>query len=334
VPPEAPPPPDLALLLEKTSRTFALSIPLLPEPTRNQVTVAYLLFRIADTFEDAAQWPRERRIRALHQFAEMLDGEADPAAPRSAAAVEERARAWAAALPSEHQGYLELLAATPFVLRRFLDLEPEARRIVGHHTVRTAHGMARFVARTDEAGDLTLAGEDDLVDYCYVVAGSVGEMLTDLFVLHREALAADALYLRARAPLFGEALQLVNILKDSDADAREGRRFLPAGLDRATVFRRARRDLEAASEYVLRLQQAQLRRGADRGLVAFTALPVRLAWATLDKVEAEGPGSKIGRPEVHRIAAELERALEDGTPAVPLPPQPASRAARILGSPA
>ena len=40
-------------LLEKTSRTFALTVPLLPEPTRCEVTVAYLLFRVADTLEDA-----------------------------------------------------------------------------------------------------------------------------------------------------------------------------------------------------------------------------------------------------------------------------------------
>jgi len=52
-------------LLEKTSRTFALSIPMLPEPTRRHVGIAYLLFRIADTFEDAARWPRDRRLAAL-----------------------------------------------------------------------------------------------------------------------------------------------------------------------------------------------------------------------------------------------------------------------------
>ncbi|HZD06425.1 MAG TPA: squalene/phytoene synthase family protein, partial [Longimicrobiales bacterium] len=43
---------DLGRLLDRTSRTFALNIPLLPQPTRREVTVAYLLFRIADTFED------------------------------------------------------------------------------------------------------------------------------------------------------------------------------------------------------------------------------------------------------------------------------------------
>ena len=313
------PPPDLDLLLERTSRTFALSIPLLPEPTRNQVTVAYLLFRIADTFEDAAQWPRERRIAALHRFADMLDGEPETMDEEAAAAVEARARDWTAALPSEHAGYLELLGATPFVLHRFFALDAAARRIVGRHTVRTARGMARFVERADDDGHLALADEADLVDYCYVVAGIVGEMLTDLFLLHRDGLAGDAEYLQARAARFGEALQLVNILKDSEADAREGRRFLPAVLDRSRVFHRARGDLEAASEYVLRLQRAQLRGDADRGLVAFTALPVQLAWATLDRVEAEGPGSKISRTDVQRIAAELEHALDAGTPAVRVP---------------
>ena len=43
-------------LLERTSRTFALSIPLLPEPARREVTLAYLLLRIADTLEDGIQF--------------------------------------------------------------------------------------------------------------------------------------------------------------------------------------------------------------------------------------------------------------------------------------
>ena len=64
---------ELDRLLEETSRTFALAIPLLAEPTRRQVTIAYLLFRIADTFEDADSWPRERRIQALADFAALLD---------------------------------------------------------------------------------------------------------------------------------------------------------------------------------------------------------------------------------------------------------------------
>ena len=44
---------ELQALLGETSRTFALAIPRLPEPRMTEVTVAYLLFRIADTFKDA-----------------------------------------------------------------------------------------------------------------------------------------------------------------------------------------------------------------------------------------------------------------------------------------
>jgi farnesyl-diphosphate farnesyltransferase len=63
---------DLEQLLIATSRTFALAIPLLPEPTRLEVTLSYLLFRVADTFEDAASWPRALRIEALARFDTLL----------------------------------------------------------------------------------------------------------------------------------------------------------------------------------------------------------------------------------------------------------------------
>ncbi len=305
-------------LLEKTSRTFALSIPLLPAPTRQEVTVAYLLFRIADTFEDAAAWPKERRIEALGRFAALGERSAADEAAGLAAV-------WSAGLPAGHDGYRELLAETPAVLAAFRALAPEARDAVGRHTVRTARGMASFVARADGRGRLELVDLDDLAAYCYVVAGIVGEMLTELFLLGRPALAPAAPALRRRAARFGEALQLVNILKDADADAGEGRRFLPAGTPRAAVFARARADLDIAARYVADLQRHA--RPADRGLVAFCALPVRLARAALDRVEDRGAGAKLARPEVLAIAAELERDLDAGRPA--LPPRRAPAAAGV-----
>ena len=72
----------------------------------------------------------------------------------------------------------------------------------------------------------------ELRDYCYIVAGIVGEMLTELFLLDRPGLAPAADYLRARSRLFGEGLQLVNILKDADVDASEGRVYIPRGAAR------------------------------------------------------------------------------------------------------
>lgn len=296
---------DLDRLLEETSRTFALAIPLLEEPTRRQVTIAYLLFRIADTFEDAETWPRERRQRALGEFADLLD-RPDPPAARAAAT------GWLRDPPCEHQGYLRLLAATPGVLAAFQALDGRAREAIRVHTRRTAEGMASFVERGSAGGRLELTTLDDLVAYCYVVAGIVGEMLTELFLLAGPSVAPAADFLRRRAARFGEALQLVNILKDSAGDAVHGRRYLPAGVDRGQVFALARRDLETAAAYVRALQ----RNDAPRGVVAFTALPVLLARATLDHVERHGPGAKLSRPEVFALAAQLEEALAAGRPAV------------------
>jgi farnesyl-diphosphate farnesyltransferase len=118
--------------------------------------------------------------------------------------------------------------------------------------------------------------------------------------------------LRANARDFGEGLQLVNILKDASADSLEGRRYLPPGVDQAEVFALARADLRSAAAYVLELQGAN----APSGLVAFTALPVRLARATLDRVEAMGPGAKLSRPEVRQALSDLRQALKKGAPAV------------------
>ncbi len=122
---------------------------------------------------------------------------------------------------------------------------------------------------------------------------------------------ADAL--TARANTFGEALQLVNILKDSAADARAGRIYVPPGLDRSHVFELARSDLRTATEYVSMLQSE----GAHRGMVAFAALPVLLARATLDKVEGCGPGTSIHRTEVMALFMRLQDDLNRGAPVVP-----------------
>ena len=296
--------PDLGNLLEKTSRTFALSIPVLPEPTRREVMIAYLLFRIADTFEDAAHWPPEDRIAAIAEFNDLL-------ADYSRERAETLSRGWVERGVAHHAGYRELMSEVPFVLDAFFELSPGAVASIRGHVIRSAEGMAGIVSQTQD-GNLTLHSIQELKDYCYIVAGIVGEMLSELFLLDRPALADIAGYLRERAATFGEALQLVNILKDSAVDAKEGRRYLPAEAPKAEVFALARRDLGVASDYILALQKA----GAPRGLVEFTALPVRLAWAALERVEKSGPGSKVSRPEVFLIVQKLKRALDRGEPAV------------------
>jgi len=300
---------DWSGLLARTSRTFALTIPMLPEPLRAEVAVAYLLFRIIDTFEDATRWEPARRVEALGYFARLMDGERPPDARRT---VDE----WSRDPPLEHEGYLELLRSTHEVLGWHRRLAPAARAHLARHVARSARAMAVVVERTDARGLLALGTLQELRDYCFAVAGIVGEMLTELFLLQCPPLEIVAGDLRARSVEFGEALQLVNILKDSAADAAEGRAYLPEGVSPPEVFQLARSDLRRAIEYTELLRAA----GGASGVVAFNALNARLAIGTLHLLRDKGAGAKLARIRVMAIAAEVLRAVETGAPLFPETP--------------
>jgi farnesyl-diphosphate farnesyltransferase len=275
---------------------------MLPEPTRRHVSIAYLLFRVADTFEDAALWPRASRLSALDDLAKLLE------TPGGETAAAQR---WLVGAPVAHAGYLELLGETPAVMDAYWAIPTDARDVLRRDLQRTVSGMAGFVRRGDVQGNLRLASLRELRDYCYVVAGIVGEMLTDLFLLDAEGLAPYAPRLRRRSRFFGEALQLVNILKDASSDATEGRVYLPVGIDRSRVFALARRDLAVAAAYVRTLHRA----GAPDGFVAFTGSPAILAHASLDRIESTAPGAKLTRAEVGAL---MERMFENLAAGLPL----------------
>jgi len=276
---------DLAQPLQHTSRTFAITIPLLPEPTRTDVTIAYLVFRIADTLEDCERLAATDRVTALREFEGLLES-GDPAAARKFAAT------WATPDRTGSAWHDQLLAATPEVLGALAECEPWVQKSIQQHAQRTTHGMADFLARGSERPDSIAI----LRRYCYVVAGIVGEMLTDIFVKRIDGFHTSD-ELRKSANVLGEGLQLVNILNDSAEDARRGRSFLPSGVERADVFALARQDLRDAEYFVDQLRAS----AAPAGYLAFSRLPLELALATLDVVERDGPGSKISREEVARI---------------------------------
>ncbi len=288
-------------LLQKTSRTFALAIPLLPEPTRLEVGLAYLLFRIADTFEDATEWPRADRVVALQAFSRVLPS-LDPKRAR------ELVSGWLALPPCANAAYLELVEKTPEVLAEVSALGAAARLILIRHAQRTADGMARVVLSSDERGRLALSSLGELQEYCYVVAGIVGELLTELFLNDAPQLEIVRSELEANARAFGEGLQLVNILKDSSDDAGDGRTYLPASVPRAQVLELARRDLDGAARYITALETGK----APRGFVAFTSISVMLARAALDRIERAGAGSKISRDDVFAMFNTLEATLDKG----------------------
>jgi farnesyl-diphosphate farnesyltransferase len=276
-------------LLLETSRTFALSIPLLPEPTRRATCLAYLLFRISDTFEDASTWSREDRIAALHTWCDVLR-----TPDRWQREARDLSTAWQAKRPSDHEGYLRLVTAIPEVLSEVLRLSAGQRAIVVDHAIRSAQGMADVLGKAAPDGWVRLSSLEDLREYCYIVAGIVGELLTSLFLHDAPALAAEAETLRAHERAFGEALQLVNILKDERDDASEGRSFMPESVLRSDVMALARDDLREAETYTAALTRG----GAPPGFIAFTAMPAELARKTLDRVEEDGPGAKVSRTVV------------------------------------
>lgn len=264
------------------------------------MTVAYLLFRVADTLEDATRLSRDEKLEELARFQHLL-------AHASAAEATALAARWHAHPPMEHAGYEELLAELPSLVDTALRLDPAAWRLIAQHTARTTGRMAAFVGRTGEEG-MALRDLADLRDYCYAVAGIVGELLTELFLVAEPALEREAGALRRDAAAFGEALQLVNILKDSADDSQEGRHFLPAGVQRGSIFALAHRDLDTAARYCGTLEAA----GASAGLLGFSTLPVLLARATLAVVEREGPGAKVSRDDVARQLAGLQAAIATG----------------------
>jgi farnesyl-diphosphate farnesyltransferase len=278
----------LAELLERTSRTFALAIPLLPEGLRHEVGLGYLLFRIADTLEDAERWDRDKRRDALRQYTELLAEPTEPGAERLAAI-------WRTDPPSTSTEYNRLLGHTPEVFAAVAELPPATRRTLLGMTARSAEGMSTTLALADQRGAFRLATIDDLRQYCYYVAGIVGEMLTELFRA-RLARSASADRLAEHAAAFGEGLQLVNILKDAGGDADQGRVYLPAGVARADVLALARQDLVRAEAYAELLARA----GGDHGTLSFVVLPRMLAEATLDVLET-GERTKLSRAEVTRI---------------------------------
>ena len=164
--------PELHALLVASSRTFAIAIPSLPEPTRREVTVAYLLCRLLDTIEDAAHWSRERRLAALADVSELVG---HPCHARAVGLARELSRGRVAV----DTGCQRLVLALPSVIDAYQELPAAALDIVRCHVARMARGMGCFVSRIDGRGQLRLRGVAELREYCYVVAGIAAAGVSD-----------------------------------------------------------------------------------------------------------------------------------------------------------
>lgn len=301
-------------ILPHVSRTFALTIPQLPQGLRTAVTCAYLLCRIADTIEDEPALSPPETLAFLQRFSAVLTGEGDLKllAREIGARLSDRTLATERDLVGNMDrviGVMQSLSeAQRFAIRRCVEL--------------MCYGMPRFQFSASVKG---LAGSSDLDDYCYYVAGVVGEMLTDLFCDYSPEIARHRPALCAIAASFAQGLQMTNILKDVWEDRSRGACWLPQevfsryGVDLAEVaaepfdprFAAAFRELIGVAHAHLRnaLDYTLLIPAKEIGIRRFCLWAIGLAVLTLRKIEHNPRFTAGVQVKVTRSAVGLTRVL-------------------------
>jgi farnesyl-diphosphate farnesyltransferase len=218
-------------ILQFVSRTFALTTPQLPMPLQRVVANAYLLCRTADTIEDEAQLTAEQKHHFLDAFTAVVAGRAPVDV-----FVAELHPLLSQATPLAER---DLVRNLPLVLQIMAGFNG-VQRVALTRCVRVmSGGMHEFQCNAGIAG---LRDREELDRYCYFVAGVVGEMLTDLFCDYSPEIARNRVAMQRLDVSFGQALQMVNILKDVWDDRARGVVWYPRD-----VFERHGFDLSALS---------------------------------------------------------------------------------------
>ena len=310
-------------LLRGVSRSFYLTIRLLPAALRAPIAVAYLLARATDTVADTTALgaqDREQLLSALTASIQaangQLQGPPHQVATFAAQQSDPHERALMLALPE----CLALLQGLP------KPDQDSVRWVLGH----IADGQMRDVNRFGH-GLASLASETELDEYTWLVAGCVGEFWTELCVRHLPGFATEpAPGMRQLGRAYGMGLQRLNILRDAGADLAAGRCYLPdsllrpLGLDPQTLWQAVHNgDLQALAplqplwQEQLALTQAQLADGLryslalnSRRLRLATALPALLGARTVALLAQAGPMAlsrkvKMPRSEVRSLLLRL-----------------------------
>jgi farnesyl-diphosphate farnesyltransferase len=219
--------PDLlAGLLKEVSRSFYLTLRILPGSIRPQIGLAYLLARASDTIADTDALPKDERLATLAAMrAKICQGVGGPLrleklAGRQTSAAERT-----------------LLQRLEDAIALLEDLEPadleRVRDVLAIIISGQALDVERF-AQADAGRIAALENDEQLDDYVYRVAGCVGEFWTRMCRAHLFPKAnLDDAFLLANGVRFGKGLQLVNVLRDLPVDLRLGRCYLPKASLRA-----------------------------------------------------------------------------------------------------
>jgi farnesyl-diphosphate farnesyltransferase len=331
--------PDRSLdeILSKVSRSFYLSLAILPRAMRSQLSAAYLVARAADTIADTRLVQAERRIELLDGMKRAL---VDPEtiAPY-VSDVGAQLMAPEAGVDETSAAERLLLTRLGDCLRRLGDFEEGDRDRARKVLETLIAGMERDLSRFSDAGKLVaLETVADLDEYTYMAAGCVGEYWTVMTAAHvptvRRLARPDFV---ARGVRLGKALQLVNVIRDAAADLAQGRCYVPRAMLAAhglapedlrdpQARRRARPlldelrvmalgHIDAAFPYVMAIPRREPR-------LRLAALwPLWIGLGTLEKLAAaDDPldparAVKISRADVYKILAEssmtvgVDRAL-------------------------
>jgi farnesyl-diphosphate farnesyltransferase len=221
---------DLNNLLRATSRSFYLTLRVLPTRVRPQIGLAYLLARTADTIADTEIVPLAHRLEMLQKLRDRISGQ--NSAPLDFGELARQQNLSAEKL------LLEKIAASLGALEK---LSPADLKLVREVLVTITGGQEldlRRFAKASAENIVALETAVELDDYTYRVAGCVGEFWTKICRAHLFPNAKlDEKTLIAESIRFGKGLQLVNILRDLPADLKNGRCYLPTQrLDEAKLL--------------------------------------------------------------------------------------------------
>lgn len=296
-------------ILPKVSRTFALNIGRLEGDIHRTVLLGYLLFRIADTFEDTVYQDEGEKITALKDFSNIFKD--DKGLGQRLSLYEPLKFRW-----SEESDDKGLVENGHRALRCYFDIPESHRRIIDPLIVEMAEGMAGFQERKQKSRQrvFQLSDHDDLDQYCYYAAGVVGVMLTAIFC-QRERIAMVRSQLERFQVPFGIALQLINILKDYTGDIARGWCYIPRAITEKYRIRLNSREefsgwqkqgivrdmidhivpyLDSTLEYIKWLPLE------ERSIRVFCIIPFMLGYRTLDEI-AGMKKNKVSREEVARL---------------------------------
>ena len=210
--------------LKGVSRSFYLTLRVLPTAMRQPIGLAYLLARAADTLSDTTAIPHEKRSKVLHLFRDQLVVPAVDVHVLSTiqACVQGR-------LDNAHEQTLLQRLPELFTLLHRQSGDDKEKIITVVRTLTSGMVFDLDTFPMEESGDIgALTTSEELDRYTYLVAGCVGEFWTQMSVSHVPALKHWDKQSYAKLGIrLGKALQLTNILRDVAQDLRIGRCYLP-----------------------------------------------------------------------------------------------------------